>query len=197
MDVDNSKLAEKMLLFLYSFSQTGTEININTFKRYIYLYYMSKKFIENDDMDSVVIVLERGNIQIASFDTILNDFESRDYLICRDNIITITDTLKITVTGLLDHQGYFSSLLKQIIPFVTLLQSYDDQFVFTIFFSEPTFTDASKRNLRELKPQDSRLSKLLIKFKEKIADEKIDNYDILSHWMDYVLKNYYELDGEK
>ena len=49
MDVDNSKLAEKMLLFLYSFSQTGTEININTFKRYIYLYYMSKKFIENDD----------------------------------------------------------------------------------------------------------------------------------------------------
>ena len=109
MDVDNSKLAEKMLLFLYSFSQTGTEININTFKRYIYLYYMSKKFIENDDMDSVVIVLERGNIQIASFDTILNDFESRDYLICRDNIITITDTLKIAVMGLLDNQGYFSS----------------------------------------------------------------------------------------
>lgn len=192
MDIENSRIAEKMLLFFYSLSQTQKEININTFRRYLYLYYMTKKFLEDDNTDSIVIVVEKGNIQIASFDSILNDFESRGYIIHKDNTLIITDELKTIVLSYLNVKGHFCSQYKQINPFVNLLKSYDDQFIFTIFFSEPTFIEASKRNQTEIKPVNSRLDKLLIKFKEKIKDEQIDNYDILSHWMDFILKNYYE-----
>lgn len=199
MDINDSKIAEKMLLFLYSLSQSETEININTFRRYIYLYYMSKKFLEDDNTDSVVIAIEKGNIQIVSFDTILNDFESRGFIVRKDNTLIITDELKKIVRNYIQiENGRFSFLYNQINPLVNLLKSYDDQFVFTIFFSEPTFIEASKRNLEEITPKDSRLSKLLIKFREQISDSQIDNYDILSHWMDFILKNYYESsDGEK
>lgn len=158
---------------------------------------MTKKFLENDNTDSIVIVVEKGNIQIANFDSILNDFESRGYIIHRDNTLIITDELKTIVSSYLNAKGHFFSQYKQINPFVNLLKSYDDQFVFTIFFSEPTFIEASKRNQTEIKPVNSRLDKLLIKFKEKIKDEQIDNYDILSHWMDFILKNYYESREEK
>ena len=197
MDIENSRIAEKMLLFFYSLSQTQKKININTLRRYLYLYYMTKKFLENDNTDSIVIVVEKGNIQIANFDSILNDFESRGYIIHRDNTLIITDELKTIVSSYLNAKGHFFSQYKQINPFVNLLKSYDDQFVFTIFFSEPTFIEASKRNQTEIKPVNSRLDKLLIKFKEKIKDEQIDNYDILSHWMDFILKNYYESREEK
>lgn len=192
MDIEDSRIAEKILLFLYSLAQTQKEININTFRRYLYLYYMTKKFLEDDNTDSIIIVVEKGNIQIANFDSILNDFESRGYIIHRDNTLMITDELKKFVSSNLNSEGHFCSQYRQINPFVNLLKSYDDQFVFTIFFSEPTFIEASKRNQTEIKPVNSRLDKLLIRFKEKIKDEQIDNYDILSHWMNFILKNYYE-----
>lgn len=192
MDIEDFRIAEKILLFLYSLAQTQKEININTFRRYLYLYYMTKKFLEDDNTDSIIIVVEKGNIQIANFDSILNDFESRGYIIHRDNTLMITDELKKFVSSNLNSEGHFCSQYRQINPFVNLLKSYDDQFVFTIFFSEPTFIEASKRNQTEIKPVNSRLDKLLIRFKEKIKDEQIDNYDILSHWMNFILKNYYE-----
>lgn len=59
------------------------------------------------------------------------------------------------------------------------------------FFSEPTFQEASERGISEIKSSDSKLSQLLIDFKNQINNEQIDNYDILAHWMNFVLKNYY------
>lgn len=43
-----------------------------------------------------------------------------------------------------------------------------------------------------MKSSDSRLAQLLIDFKKQVNDTQIDNYDILTHWMDFVLKNYYQ-----
>lgn len=87
-------------------------------------------------------------------------------------------------------------IYKQINPFVNLLKAYDDQFIFTIFFSEPTFTRATQGAETEISPLKSQLSKLLMEFKKRIANDRIDDYDILSHWMDFILKNYYESTGE-
>ena len=77
-------------------------------------------------------------------------------------------------------------------PFVNLLSSYDEQFIFTIFFSEPTFQEASERGISEMNSSDSRLAQLLNDFKKQVNNEQVDDYDILTHWMDFVLKNYYQ-----
>ena len=37
---ENPKLTEKMLVFLYCISQLEFKVNINTFRRYVYLYYI-------------------------------------------------------------------------------------------------------------------------------------------------------------
>ena len=39
MGYEKEKLQEKILIFLYVIYHTSKSININTFKRYLYLYY--------------------------------------------------------------------------------------------------------------------------------------------------------------
>ena len=91
--------------------------------------------------------------------------------------------------------GLYFDLYKEIAPLINLLISYDDQCVFRIFFAEPTFKEAIDRGLNKLNTSSSRLVILLEKFKKKVSNENIDDFDILTSWMDYVLKNYYM--GEK
>lgn len=192
----NPKLTEKILVFLYCLSQTDSKININTFRRYIYLYYMTKVFFDNQDNDEVVISLEKGNVKILNFDDILNDLQLKEYIEIKDNFIIIKQSLKDYIGNLILNGAMVFRIYKQINPFVNLLKAYDDQFIFTIFFSEPTFTRATQGAETEISPLKSQLSKLLIEFKKKIANDRIDDYDILSHWMDFILKNYYESTGE-
>ena len=45
MDYVKERLKEKCLLFLYVLSENKKNININTFRRYIYLYYLSGRFL--------------------------------------------------------------------------------------------------------------------------------------------------------
>ena len=112
------------------------------------------------------------------------------------NRIFVLDELRDKVNSLLSKEekvgGNFYEIYMSIKPFVNLLSSYDEQFIFTIFFSEPTFQEASERGISEMNSSDSRLAQLLIDFKKQVNNEQVDDYDILTHWMDFVLKNYYQ-----
>ncbi len=196
MDLSRSKLAEKMLLFLYSLSENSRSVNLNTYKRYIYLYYLTSSFLSGAS-DNVDIAIEKGDIKIINFDSIMSDFNAKEYIDIEENLISVNQELINLVSPLLKNEsGAFYSQYKEIQPFVNLLQSYSDQFVFTVFFSEPTFKEASLRGIKEMQSSDSRLSKLLSSFKAKLNNAAIDEYDILTYWMDYILKNYYIETGE-
>lgn len=195
MDNVKERLKEKCLLFLYVLSKNQTTININTFRRYIYLYYLSGKFFE-ENIDEITISIDKGDMKIAYLEDALDDFDMDEFVDIQGNQIKVLDELQNKVDYILDQEkennGNFYEIYKSIKPFVTLLSSYDEQFIFTIFFSEPTFQEASERGISEMKSSDSRLSQLLIDFKKQVTDTQIDNYDILTHWMDFVLKNYYQ-----
>lgn len=201
MDIKNNKLAEKMLLFLYAFSESSTKVNYNTYKRYIYLYYLVSSFLPvfSDDREdeTIDIIIEKGDIKIFNFDDVLRYFETCEYISISESTIEITPELGIFVSPLVNNEaGITASRYREIRPFVNLLQSYSDQFIFTIFFSEPTFQSASLRGVKEIQSSNSELSKLLTAFKEKLNNSKVDEYDILTYWMDYILKNYYRETGE-
>lgn len=157
---------------------------------------MTKSFFEGKEEDEVAISIEKGNVKILNFDDSLDDLQLNDFIELSDNYIIIKPKLKDYFGKLVSNHAMISRLYRQINPFVNLLKSYDDQFIFTIFFSEPTFTRATQGAETEISPLKSQLSKLLIEFKKKISNDKIDDYDILSHWMDFILKNYYETAGE-
>lgn len=191
MNHDKEKLAEKILIFLYSLSSSSKMINVNTFKRYIYLYYLTESFL-NGETDNISINLDKGSIKIINFDSIIDDFSVKEFITLEENNITICDSLIVYVRSLLSNtDGAFFSMYKQINPFVNLLKSYNDQFIFTIFFSEPTFKEATQRGLTVLNSNSSKLTKLLKEFKKKVSNVNIDEYDILTYWMDFILKNYY------
>lgn len=191
MNHDKAKLAEKMLVFLYSLSSSSTRINENTFRRYMYLYYLTKSFL-NGTSDNISIKLDKGSIKIMNFDSILDEFSLKEFIILNENDIIINDLLIDYTKNLMQNkEGEFYALYKQINPFVNLLKSYNDQFIFTIFFSEPTFKEATQRGLTILDSRNSRLTTLLHKFKKKVKNDNIDEYDILTYWMDFILKNYY------
>lgn len=196
MDLSKSRLAEKMLLFLYSLSKSSNTININTYKRYIYLYYLTSSFLTGGS-DNIDIVIEKGDIRIIGFDSIISDFNSKEYIDIDGNSVIVNDELEYLVSPLLKNDsGAFSYQYREIQPFVNLLQSYSDQFVFTVFFSEPTFKEASLRGIKQMRSSNSRLKGLLSSFQAKLNNADIDEYDILTYWMDYILKNYYIETGE-
>lgn len=190
MNHDKEKLAEKVLIFLYSLSASKF-VNVNTFKRYIYLYYLTESFL-NGESDNICINIDKGTVNILNFDSVIEDFSIREFIRINENNIIINAKLTDYVSTILENEeGAFFELYKKINPFVNLLKSYNDQFVFTIFFSEPTFKEASQRGLTELNSNNSRLSSLLETFKKKLKNSNIDEYDILTYWMDFILKNYY------
>lgn len=188
------RLKEQYLLFLYGLSEYKKHININTLKRYIYLYYMSSVFFDKQ-IDEITIFIDKGDIKISYLEEILNEFDLDGLIVIRGKWIFVLDELSDKVDLLLNKEkkavGNFYKNYLSIKPFVNLLSSYNEQFIFTIFFSEPTFQEASERGISEIKSSDSKLSQLLIDFKNQINNEQIDNYDILAHWMNFVLKNYY------
>lgn len=197
MVLERNKLAEKMILALYALSESTESINLNTFKRYIYLYYLTSAFLSGNT-ESIDIVVDKGDIKIINFDSILNDFYAREYITLQNNQIIINEELQHFVKEqmLKNEQGMIYSRYKEIRLFINLLKSYNDQFIFTIFFSEPTFNKATVRGLKEIRSTNSKLNELLKAFKTKVNNISIDEYDILSYWMEFILKNYYIEAGE-
>ncbi|SHM99190.1 hypothetical protein SAMN02746066_04265 [Anaerosporobacter mobilis DSM 15930] len=196
MDYMKEKLKERILLFLYVMSLYAEKINMNTFKRYLYLYYLSENFFTKKD-EEIVISIDKSDIKIPYFEQVLDDLCLLEFIDVFENSIILNEALTNNVEKMLGgnggETGEFYELYRQIKPFVNLLKSYDDQFVFTIFFSEPTFREASDRGIDKLKSSSSVLTKLLNQFKKKLDNDNVDNYDILTYWMDFVLKNYYKL----
>lgn len=191
MNHDKEKLAEKILIFLYSLSKSSMSVNANTFKRYIYLYYLTESFLTGGE-DNISISIDKGSIKIINFDSIIDDLSVKELIVLGENSITISDNLISYVGNLLSNtEGAFFAIYKQINPFVNLLKSYNDQFIFTIFFSEPTFKEATQRGVTVLDSNNSKLATLLDKFKKKTKNSNIDEYDVLTYWMDFILKNYY------
>jgi hypothetical protein len=196
MDRKKSMLAETMILFLFALSKTSEEVNINTYKRYIYLYYLTSGFINNNS-DDIEIIVEKGDIKIIEFESIISDFVLKEYIETEKNSIIIKKKLLDFVDALLRNKdGALIRRYKEIQPFVSLIQSYNDQFVFTVFFSEPTFREAPLRGVSEIHSANSKLAVLLKQFKSKVCDTRIDEYDILAYWMDYILRNYYNIGAD-
>ena len=78
MNHDKEKLAEKVLIFLYSLSASEF-VNVNTFKRYIYLYYLTESFL-NGDSDNISINIDKGTVKILNLDSVIEDFSIREFI---------------------------------------------------------------------------------------------------------------------
>ncbi|MBC1470251.1 hypothetical protein HB803_13855 [Listeria welshimeri] len=186
----NQILKEKMLLFLYAISNNTKNININTFQRYLYLYFVSDAFLnkKNTDTDVIIFSDEKSGVRIEGYAESIEGFQISDFIDTEGITIIIKDELRKYLQPLVESQkGLIIDQYKEIVPFVNLLSSYDEDFLFTILFSEPTIEAVERRQLETIDVKDNKLIKLLNDFKEKITNKDIDEYDILSHWMDFII----------
>ncbi|WP_238599855.1 hypothetical protein, partial [Streptococcus suis] len=78
--------------------------------------------------------------------------------------------------------------LKEIQSFVNLLTSYDDDTVFSLLFEEPSVKSAKNRNI-EVSVSNSELSELLNTFYDSITEQTIEKYDVLSHWLNFIIQH--------
>lgn len=200
MTFEEEKLKEKILLFLYALSKGSNSINRNTFKRYIYLYYLTSSFIQEDSTneEDINIIIDKGDVSIVGFDKIINEICNVEFIDLEENRILIRQELIEYLSQYIENNdGTLSSQYNVILPFVNVLRTYNDQYIFTVFFSEPTFISATERGLGEIKSSNSELNRLLSAFRARLHNDKIDEYDILAYWLDYILKNYYITIGEQ
>lgn len=196
MNEETKKVIELVQLFCYILSPFSTEINKNTLERYIYLYLVSKSFLadtkSNTDFDSITILVRKSGPEIMEFINSLNELNKSEFIEIKDESIIIKENLINNLKKLIDNNGIITDKYLELLPFLNLIRSYNDNFIFTIFFSEPTFEIAEKRNEKNITYKTSKLYELLSKFKNKLKNSQIDEYDILTHWMNYILKNYYK-----
>ncbi|MTD40297.1 hypothetical protein GIX45_17075 [Erwinia sp. CPCC 100877] len=201
MRESEKELTEVSLLILYIVNNYNCSINVNTFKRYLYLYYISSNFLNENSKETVTININKSKteVSILGLSAVLNELEIVDFIKLEKSDILIKNGLINRVDLLLKTEnGIFFEKYKQILPFINLLYSYEDDYVFTIFFSEPTIDSVINRNKGDFSSDSSILVKWLMEFKKQVKQRGVNNYDILSHWIEFVLEKYYkgEFDGE-
>ena len=200
MKNNESELTEVCLLILYIINSYEQSININTFKRYLYLYYISTGFLNENNNENVIVTFNKSKTEftILGLNTVLSDLETIDYIEVVNSKILIEQNLIERVKFLLRiKNGIFFERYKQVLPFVNLLYSYEDDYIFTVFFSEPTIKAMVNRNLDDFSSNNSVLVKWLVDFKKQVEQKQIDNYDILAHWIEFVLEKYYKGDVDE
>lgn len=188
----NEALKENILIFLDVIAKYSVKTNSNTLERYLYLYYISGDFlkINNADIKNCDFILENNRIILAGYREALTDLENLGFIQCENKDIIVTDKLTSTIMELKSNQGQFSDDYNCLEPLINLLLSYSDDYIFTIFFSEPTIQDAENRNVNNIKINYNLLLDLLNKFKVNLKNSSIDDYDILSHWMKFIIEEY-------
>lgn len=180
-------LQETVMLFMYAIKQLELNINRFTLQRYIYLYYVTRAFLQEDADDTVEIDFDRQlGIHILTYSEVLDRLVSNNEIEIVDNELSATDIL-VNKIDKFNKYGALSVKRRQIISFVNLLTSYNDDLIFSLIFKEPSAKDAENRREHIIVTQ-SKLSELLTDFYKQLYDEKIDKYDVLSHWMNFIIQ---------
>ena len=178
---------ETVMLFMYAIGNLSLDINRFTLQRYLYLYYVTRSFLQNDSNDPVNIVFDKHlGVQILSFSEVLDRLEANNEIEIRDNKISATTNL-IQKINLFPEEGELNDKKEETISFVNLLTSYDDDLIFSLIFKEPSATEAESRN-ENIIVSKSKLSQLLTEFYEQINNETINKYDVLSHWLNFIIQ---------
>lgn len=199
--MSDDKLIEKLLLFLYAVSKYQDTINYKTFQRYIYLYYIAKSFLYSENEVNDVFSLSIQKIdnglsyEIVDFPNAIIKLQNIDYLSfsIEELLITINEKLQNDISSKLKSNGYLYDEYKKIEKFISLIQSYNEDYVFTLFFAEPTIKIVDNRNLSFFNTsQVNELKKILNKFKKNLGNKKnINSYDIFVSWIEYILNYFY------
>ena len=185
MEKMDGNIKETVLLILYIINKE--ELSVNTLNRYLYLYYISENFLFSDNT-KVNVFYKNYNISISGVRESLNQIHLSGLIKLSSNKILITNDLSMFVKKFLENKdGYFYFQYRKLLPFVSLLNSYDDEFIFTIFFSEPELRKTEQSNKETVTIRANELEKLLTKFKKQIKVEEIEEIDILGHWMNFVI----------
>ena len=162
MEQADSNIKETVLLFLYIMNQE--EISVNTLNRYLYLYYISENFLFSNNT-RIDVFYKNYNISISGVRESLNQIQLSGLVTLSSNKIKIKDDLNLFVESFLENkEGYFHFQYRKLLPFVSLLNSYDDEFIFTIFFSEPELTKTEQSNRENIIIKSNELEKLLTQF---------------------------------
>ena len=199
--MNNEKLIEKIPLFLYAVSKYQNTIKYKTFQRYIYLYYIAESFLysENKAKDNFCLSIQKIDnglsYEIVDFSDAIIKLQNIEYLSfsVEELIITVNEKLQDDISSKLDSNGYLYDEYKKIEKFISLIQSYNEDYIFTLFFAEPTIKTVENRNLSEFNTNKvNELKKILKKFKGSLKNvENITSYDIFVSWIEYILNYFY------
>lgn len=179
---------EEVILFLYCFQELI--ISRSNFMRYVYLYSTAKNFLKMTVSEDFNIFIYRHH-ELVNND--VNDclirLRNHRYIMLSETEIEKTENLTIYVSKLLENKiGLFYIKYTEIRSFLNLVNSYPDGQIFNMFFSEPNFEDSQLVGDDVIDLSVNELEHLLSEFRNKIENETIDEFDIFSHWINFVLK---------
>ena len=178
---------ETVMLFMYAIGNLDTYINKFTLQRYVYLYYVTRSFLQDNSEEAVDIVFDKHlGVRILYFVEVLDRLEANNEIEIKGNNISATKDLMGKINQF-PKEGALSDKKEETISFVNLLTSYNDDLIFSLIFKEPSATEAESRN-EKIIVSKSKLSQLLTEFYEQIDNGQIDKYNILSHWMNFIIQ---------
>lgn len=194
MKYESIKLFDLISLIVYSYSDGQDSIDKYTLERIIFIFYQIKDFIDaellsNENQKSTI---SNGVLSVVGFEEVFSSMIRGEakIVINSGGALSLSNDFKELIEKLLEQDGDFADKAKIIMPFLNVIRKYTPQLVFGIFLSEPDFVEAVQRNTDTIPSKDSQLSKLLNKFKNKIDDSDISDYDIISTWMEFAITSF-------
>ena len=187
-------LKDLIVLALYFFCDENTGIDKYTVERIVYLFYQLEQFLGIEDSNVIDFSIDDGILTVNGFDKEIDKIFKSEFevKVNESGAITVGKSFQNQVGKILSQDGRLSDEAKAVIPFFNIIRKYDTELIFSIFLAEPSFNNAKKRHTYKLSNKSSDLSALLIEFKNRINDSEINDYDIISSWMLFVLNTLME-----
>ena len=194
MKYESIKLFDLISLIVYSYSDGQDSIDKYTLERIIFIFYQIKDFIDAELLsnENQISTISNGVLSVVGFEEVFSSMIRGEakIVINSGGALSLSNDFKELIEKLLEQDGDFADKAKIIMPFLNVIRKYTPQLVFGIFLSEPDFVEAVQRNTDTIPSKDSQLSKLLNKFRNKIDDSDISDYDIISTWMEFAITSF-------
>jgi len=194
----NSKVDEyKYLLTMFVYAMRNHETRINTLFRLIYIYLVSLSFFTGEKSNDIFNVYAfQKNYEADNnsyFREALAISISGEYITESNGVLKPGDDLEKHINQICTESEKVKRELQSISYFSDVIYSYGEDSIFTMFYKEPNFEDAFKRNSTEIDLENNKLKELLTEFEttaNKNNMEQIDKYDVFISWLNFILNEY-------
>ena len=184
------------LINLFTYALNSNHVHKNTLFRFIYIYRVTVDYLFNStsELDNdVYLDYSIGVSDYSSMEKAFGQAIANNYIKLGRDGIEPENKLNAHIAALKEKSDKVRTDLQNIAYLSSIVSTYSEDVILSIFFNEPNVKDAYQRNSSNYSLRVNKLKELLSAFEKKANEQRIgdvDKADVFIRWMDYITENY-------